>query len=44
MTVTKLDHSVDQFTIGFHDMSDSGGKLGMEWDTTAASAAFSIAR
>ena len=44
MTVTKLEHSVDQFTIGFLDMSDNGGKLGMEWDTTGASAAFSIAR
>ncbi|HLW78519.1 MAG TPA: DUF2911 domain-containing protein [Terriglobia bacterium] len=44
MTVTKLEHSVDQLTIGFLDMSDSGGKLGMEWDTTGASAAFSIAR
>jgi hypothetical protein len=44
MTVTTLDHSVDQFTIGFHDMSDSGGKLAMEWETTGASVAFTIAR
>jgi hypothetical protein len=42
MTVTKLDHSVDQFTIGFLDMSDSGGKLAMEWETTSASVAFTI--
>lgn len=44
MTVTKLDHSVDQFTIGFLDMSDRGGKLTMEWETTSASVAFAIAR
>ncbi len=44
MTVTKLDHSVDQFTIGFLDMSDSGGKLAMEWETTSASVAFTIAQ
>lgn len=44
MTVTKLDHSVDQFTIGFLDMSDSGGKLAMEWETTGASVPFTIAR
>ena len=44
MTVTRLDHSVDQFTIGFFDMSDSGGKLGMEWETTRASVPFAVAR
>ena len=43
MTVTKLDHSVDQFTIGFDDMSDRGGKLAMEWETTRATLAFTIA-
>jgi hypothetical protein len=44
MTVTTLDHSVDQFTIGFFDMSDSGGTLAMEWETTGASVPFAIAR
>lgn len=44
MIVTNLDHSVDQFTIGFQDMSDTGGKLAMEWETTRASVAFAIAR
>ena len=44
MTVTRLDHSVDQFTIGFLDMSDRGGKLTMEWETTSASVAFAIVR
>ena len=44
MTLSKLDHSVDQFTISFLDMTESGGKLGMAWETTAALAEFSIAR
>lgn len=44
MTVTKLDHSVDELTIGFVDMSDRGGTLAMAWDTTAASVPFAIAR
>jgi len=44
MAVTKLDHSVDQFTIGFLDMSDTGGKLAMEWETTRASVEFAIVR
>lgn len=43
MIVTRLAYSVDQFTISFHDMSDKGGNLVMEWETTAASVAFSIA-
>ena len=44
MTVTTLGHSVDQFTIGFLDMSDSGGTLAMQWETTGASVPFTIAR
>lgn len=44
MTLSKAEHSVDQFTISFVDMSDSGGRLRMEWDTTVALVGFSIAR
>ena len=44
MTMAKLDHSIDQFTIGFLDMSDAGGKLAMAWETTSAIVAFSIPR
>lgn len=40
MTVTPIDISVDQFTIGFFDVSSSGGSLGMYWDNTMASASF----
>lgn len=44
MTVTRLDHSVDEFTIGFDDMSDAGGKLSMEWETTRATVPFAISK
>jgi hypothetical protein len=44
MTVSHLEHSVDQFTISFLDMTDSGGKLGMAWETTAALVGFSFVR
>jgi hypothetical protein len=44
MSVSRLEHSIDQFTIAFLDMTDSGGKLGMAWETTAASLEFSVAR
>ena len=44
MTMAKLGHSVDQFTIAFLDMSEAGGVLGMAWDTTAALAPFKLSR
>jgi hypothetical protein len=44
MTVSKAEHSVDEFTISFVDMTDSGGKLHMEWERTAAFVEFSLAR
>ncbi|HET9793365.1 MAG TPA: DUF2911 domain-containing protein [Thermoanaerobaculia bacterium] len=44
MAVSRLEHSVDQFTISFLDMTDSGGRLGMAWETTAAIVDFSVAR
>jgi Protein of unknown function (DUF2911) len=36
--------SIDQFTIGFVDMSDAGGKLAMAWDRTAAVVPFTVAK
>lgn len=36
--------SVDQFTIGFADMSDAGGKLAMIWEKTEALVPFTIAK
>jgi hypothetical protein len=44
MTVSRLPHSVDQFTISFLDMTDSGGKLAMEWETTEAFVEFTIGK
>jgi hypothetical protein len=44
MTMSKVEHSVDEFTISFVDMTDSGGKLLMEWEKTAAFVGFSFAR
>ena len=44
MALSKLAHSVDEFTISFLDMTDSGGRLGMAWETTAALVGFSIAQ
>src|SRR5215470_6901063 len=35
MTMMTPAVSIDQFTIGFVDMSDTGGKLAMAWDKTA---------
>ena len=36
--------SIDQFTIGFVDMTDSGGKLAMAWEKTAAMVPFTVAK
>ena len=36
--------SIEQFTIGFADMTDSGGKLGMGWEKTAAVVPFTLAK
>lgn len=43
MKVVKRDHSIDQFTIAFLDMSDSGGTLAMAWENTWAGVEFSLA-
>ncbi len=34
--------SIDQFTIGFVDMSEKGGKLAMAWEKTAAVVPFNV--
>ena len=44
MTMLTPKVSVDQFTIGFVDMSDTGGKLAMAWETTAAMVPFTVAK
>ena len=42
MTMMKPAVAIDQFTIGFVDMSDTGGKLAMAWDKTAAVVPFTV--
>ena len=42
MTMMTPAVSIDQFTIGFVDMSDSGGKLAMGWAKTAAVVPFTV--
>ena len=44
MTVSELDISLDQFTIGFINVTDQGGILVMVWETTMASIPFMIAQ
>ena len=44
MTMVTPKASIDQFTIGFVDMSDAGGKLAMAWDKTAAMVPFTVAQ
>jgi hypothetical protein len=36
--------SVDQFTIGFADMTDNGGKLAMVWEKTGGVVPFTVAK
>jgi hypothetical protein len=42
MTVGASLYSVDQFTIGFVDMSLGGGRLAMWWEKTMATVAFTV--
>jgi len=44
MTMMKPAVTVDQFTIGFVDMTDKGGKLAMSWEKTAAVVPFTVAQ
>jgi hypothetical protein len=42
MTVGVSPYSIDQFTIGFIDMTQGGGKLAMWWEKTVATVAFTV--
>lgn len=42
MTMSKPPHSVDQLTIAFLDMTDSGGKIAVAWDDQAAMVDFTV--
>jgi hypothetical protein len=42
MKVSTLPYSMDEFTIAFVDVTASGGKLAMMWDTTMAVASFKV--
>jgi hypothetical protein len=42
MVVGANPYSVEQFTIGFVDMTQGGGKLAMWWEKTAATVAFTV--
>jgi len=44
MTMMTPAVSVDQFTIGFADMTPAGGKLTMAWEKTAAVVPFTVAK
>ncbi len=44
MMVEQIDSSLDQFTILFIDVTDSGGTLAMFWEDTMASAPFTLAQ
>ena len=42
MTMMTPAMSVDQFTIGFADMTDTGGKIAMAWEKTGAVVPFKV--
>jgi hypothetical protein len=42
MTVGASPYSMDEFTIGFVDMTQGGGKLAMWWEKTMATVAFTV--
>ncbi|MEO8505591.1 MAG: DUF2911 domain-containing protein [Acidobacteriota bacterium] len=44
MTMMTPAVSIDQFTIGFADMTDGGGKLSMAWEKTGAVVPFTVAK
>jgi hypothetical protein len=44
MTMIVPKASIDQFTIGFVDMTESGGKLAMVWEKTAAVVPFTVGK
>ena len=44
MTMVTPAVAIDQFTIAFADMTDTGGKLAMVWEKTAAFVPFTVAK
>jgi hypothetical protein len=44
MDVQHIDVSIDQLTWEFADMTDTGGKMLIVWDTTMAAAPFTVAQ
>ena len=42
MQLAKLDHSVDQMTIGFVDVDDTGATLAIWWDDTMATTRLAV--
>lgn len=42
MTMSTSPHSVDQFTIGFVDMTQKSGKIAMWWEKELATVAFTV--
>jgi hypothetical protein len=42
MQMVKLGSSHEQFTIGFVDMTDKGGKIAMAWEKTGATVPFTV--
>ena len=44
MTMLQPKASIDQFTIGFVDMTNDAGKLAMAWEKTAALVPFTVAK
>ena len=44
MHMTKPPHSVDQLTIAFLDMSESGGKIGVAWSDQAGTVDFTVSK
>jgi hypothetical protein len=44
MKVETIPHSIEQFTIGFMNMTADGGELAMWWDKTMATVGFKLAK
>ena len=44
MEVEQIDESIDQFTILFFNVTSTGGSLAMLWETTLATAPFTLAQ
>lgn len=42
MSAREMNHSADQFTIGFFDVTEAGGVLSMMWEHTMASVPFTV--